>query len=155
MILLSKIKYFLDRLTSPVSKNEDRARSEFILNVLLIACIALSCIAFIMNLVKGLMGIDIAVSAIVIFIPLSFFVFLYFLSRKGYARLSSFILLTIFCSLVSYMQYKWGVDLPMEILSQVLVIVMAGILIGTKAAFIATFVVSLIIATIAYLQKTN
>lgn len=149
------MKNFFKNLTRPTSQNEDKARREFILNVLLLSIISLALISFIINLIKGLMGINIAVSAAITFVPLIFFTGLYVLSRKGYAKLASFILLAILCFLVSFLQYKWGVDLPMEILSQALVIVMAGILISTRAAFIATGTIIAIIATIAYFQKIS
>jgi signal transduction histidine kinase len=149
------IKYFFKKLVRPLSQNEDEARHEFILNILLIASIGLSVVAFVINLTKGLMGLSVAVSAVMVFIPLSFFVSLYFLSRKGFFLTASYCLLITLFSLASYEIYSWGADLPSALLTYVLVIVMAGILISTRLAFVTTIGISFMVIIVSYLQMNK
>jgi C4-dicarboxylate-specific signal transduction histidine kinase len=61
------------------------------------------------------------------------------LSRKGKANFSSLILISFFLIICIYSNYYWGADLPAILLIFALIIVMAGILIGSKFAFHATF----------------
>jgi C4-dicarboxylate-specific signal transduction histidine kinase len=114
-----------------------------------------SLVVFAVNLIKGFMDLKIALSAAIILIPFSFFISLYFLSRKGFFLTASYCLLTIFFLLVTYEIYNWGADLPSGLLTYVLVIVMAGVLISTRFAFIATIIISLTLATVGYLQINN
>lgn len=80
------IKSFFEKLVLPVSQNEDRARVEFILNVLLVAIIGLAFIAFAINLIKEFLGVDNPISAGFIFIILSFFCFpLFFIPQRFFS----------------------------------------------------------------------
>lgn len=146
------IKHFFEKFVLPTSRNEDRARSEFILNVLLVAIIALSFIAFAINFIKWILSIHIAMSALAIFILLSFFVFLYFLSRRGFLRLFSYGLLIAFFLPVTYQIYMWGAEMPTALLSYVVIIFISGILINKYFTFITTAVISSALATIGYFQ---
>lgn len=149
------LKHFFNKFVSPISQNEDGARREFILNIFLITVICWSFAAFIMKVVKKLMSVDVAMSTGTVFIILSLFIFLYFLSRKGYSRTASFLFLITIFLLVSYMGYIWGVELPLVLLAYVLIIVMTSILINTQSAFLTTFIIISTIAVINYLQRAN
>jgi signal transduction histidine kinase len=150
--MIKRAKKRLARIASPVSKDEDKARSEFILNVLLMACIGLSSVAFMVNATRKLLHLNDSVSITAIFFVLCFFLFLYILSRKGFCRGASHCLIAVFFLLVTYEIYMWGADLPSALLSYVLIIVMAGVLVSTRFAFITTLVVSAAIAVVSYLQ---
>ncbi|MBI2099900.1 MAG: HAMP domain-containing histidine kinase [Candidatus Vogelbacteria bacterium] len=149
------IKHFFEKLILPVSRNEDQARREFILNILLTAIIALSFVAFVINLLEWFRGVDNPISASVIFLILSFFIFLLFLSHRGFLLIVSTFFISFFSLLATYEIYKWGVDLPFGILSYVLIIMIASILIGTRFTFILTFVISFIITGVGYFQEIN
>lgn len=149
------IKNFFEKLVIPLSDNEDKARKEFILNIFLISIIFLSLFTFVINFTKGILGIEVPISAAMILAPLSFFILLYFLSRKGYINISSFYLLVMFFSLTTYMAYNWGIDLPTALLLYVLIIVMTGVLISSRTAFVVAIVSSLLIMTMGYFQNTG
>lgn len=136
----------------PVSKNEDKARREFILNVLLLSIISLSLVAFLMNLIKWIMGLYNAMSAGVVFIVFSFFVVLYTLSRKGFSTLTSTVFLGVFFLLNSYTAIKYGVDISDGLLVYALIIVMSGILVNTRFAFFTAGFTAFFIVIVAYLQ---
>lgn len=148
-------RHFFEKLILPTSQNEDKARSEFILNVLLVSIIGLSFVAFIINLIDSLKNKEVALSVGAIFIALSFFIFLYFLSRKGFSRFASYCLIAIFFSFVTYEVYELGVQLPTGLLSYSLVIVIAGILINTRFAFLTTLIIAFSIFVIGYLHINN
>jgi signal transduction histidine kinase len=151
------LKNFLKNLVKPKSKNEDSRRKEFILNILLISIIIFLFIAIVVSIIEipsadqisydnnafPLMGI--------IFIFM-FFNFLLLLSKKGFFVISSYILLGIFFILSSYIVYEWGVELITGSLFYILTIIMSGILISTKFAFITTALASLSIITINFLH---
>lgn len=150
----SNISRFITTLVLPISQNEDRARVEFILNVLLLSVAGLAFFAFVISLIGHLLdGLNANIPTGIIFIVLSFFIFLYFLSRKGFLRLSSYGLLTIFFLPVTYQVYIYGVDLPSALLTYSLIIIMAGVLINTRVAVIITALVSSVVVIIGYLQN--
>lgn len=80
---------------------------------------------------------------VLLFAIFAFFSFLFWFSKKGYSRFSSYLLLgSVFC-LALAMGLRWGADLPAEILFYVLCIVMSGILVNGRLAFIVTFLTAL------------
>lgn len=156
MPFLRKIRELFSYLLYSKSKNEDKARREFIFNVISLSIVGLSIVALCNNIIWFLLGTTnspMPISAI--FILMSFFGFLYFLSRKGFSQLASYLLLIIFFLITTYQIYAWGVDLPFGLLSYILIIVMAGVLISTRFAFIATLLTGGTMAIIGYLQNTN
>lgn len=138
---------------APVSQDEDQARSEFILNVLLAGSIFLTVTALTINLIKGFLEMRVPVSVGAISISLAFFSSCYLLSRKGHARIASYALLGLFFLFTSYMNYRWGVDLPTGLLTYSLVIVMSGILISSRFAFGMTAGIAATIVLIQFLQR--
>jgi len=144
-------------LTRPKSSDEDFARREFILNVLLLGSIFLSSIATFsakISLERAIqsgktqqaMPVEITAAVSLTFLAL------YFFSRAGLSKLVAHILIW-FCLLPAvYTSYNWGADVPQALLIYVLVIVMAGVLVGTKFAFIMTAFNSITLFIITYLQ---
>ncbi len=113
MQFLIKIKSLLGVLVNPIARSEDRARREFILNILLTVIIGFSSVTFLINLVKLSAGVkNLSVSPITILIILSFFIGLYFLSRKGLSNLASYLLLTTFFAITTLEGYIWVYHLP-------------------------------------------
>jgi signal transduction histidine kinase len=149
---MEKLKSIVAAIVRPVSGDEDTSRNEFILNVLLSVIIGLSSIAFVIDLFKKFIQGDNIISLGITFFALCFFLFLYFLSHRGLWRVVSYGLLSIFFLLVTSQIYSWGADLPSALLSYVLIIVMAGVLIDTRFAFITTIVISITIVSIGFLQ---
>lgn len=151
---------FLQQLTEPRSKTEDLKRKEFILNVLLVGSIFLFVVANIISAINFII-LDIeasknnSISQIVVLLVLSFFILLYFLSRKGFFSVASYLLFLTLFSFAAYMGYYWGVDVNASLLLYALVIVISGVLISTRFAFLTTLSVGFTIWVVDYLQKTH
>lgn len=153
--MLGKIADFLKKSVAPVSSDEDKARREFIANILLLASIFLVLAAFVTNAAYQSENMQIFLAAKLILVPLFFLVALYVFSRKGYAYFASlFLLLTLFL-FASAMGYRWGVDLDSEILIYVLVVVMSGILISARASFIAMCGVNAFLTVVGFLHNAG
>lgn len=156
-LLVKKCVHFLLSEIQPKSKNEDLSRREFILNIIVSGSTFLSFLAFLIT-VRGYLifrpNYYGAPPALLFFIFIGFFS-LYLLSRKGYARLASYILIIIYLIAATYNLVIWGVDLPLGLLIYALVIIMAGILINTKFAYVITLIISAILFFLAYLQDKN
>jgi len=151
---------FIERYILPKSTNEDRARKEYILNILLVSSIALFSFAFVVRVGTAILGsaffhskqnysLPILTVAAILLCMASLFI----LSRKGFFRpVSHFLLSVLFCLSV-YMSYIWGVQVLVSLLFYVLIIVMGGILVNTRFAFIATFLIALTISAMGLLQQ--
>lgn len=149
------IKRLITIVISPLSVDPDGAREEFILNVLLLACIGLSLLALFINIAMWVTHTANPMPLAAYFIIFSFFIFLYFLSRKGLFRWSAYCLLITLFSLITFQVYAWGTDLPSALLSYVLIIVMAGVLINSRIAFVVTLIVSAVLSLITYYQVSG
>lgn len=153
--LFKKSVHFLYKLVEPRSKNEDLKRREFILNVLLFGSLALSFVAAVDVFVNYLYTESVFRGAPPLVVPgaLMFFTVLYALSRRGFYVAVSYVFVGVYFVLASYTVYSWGIDLPQGLLTYVLVIVMSGVLIGTRFALIITLIVSGMIFLFGYLQN--
>lgn len=150
----------LMRLAAPRSPHEDVRRREFIFNVLVLGSIALLFIAVILDTVHLFYSDPTtykndSLSLVAIAGVFAFFLSLYALTRAGYVRLGSYLLLGSLFGLATYMVYVWGFDVPAAALFYVLLIVMAGILIHTRAAFIAALAASLALAILGHAQLSQ
>jgi len=154
------LQNFWQKIIAPKSKDENFARQEYILNILLVAIIFLIATGMIIATCNFIF-LDLenyqnnSLPLFFILAILLFFIALYFLSRRGYSRLAAYIFLAIIFLLATYMGCTWGIDLQAEILFYVLVIVMAGIIAGAKSAFVSTFLVFLSLTIIHYLQEVK
>ncbi len=154
---MNHIISFFTNLTSPRSLNEDRARREFILNVLLLGALCLLSVGILIDIVdrifiKPLSYSDDSLSSLVLYAIFMFFFALYALSRKQRVVLSSYLLLGSFFALAAYMGYVWGVDVSASLLFYALTIVMAGILIHTRVAFVMTILAGITIASTVHMR---
>jgi len=144
---------FYKKFIEPRSKNEDLKRREFILNIFLLCIIILFGIQLLIVLYQSVTFVEYRGLPLVILTSFFLvFLILYILSRKGFFILSSYIFIGYFLMLTTYAVYKWGVELPPGLLFYMLIVVMSGILISTRFAFIITLVISLFIIIIGYLQ---
>ena len=155
------MKALLFKLIEPRAKDEDDRRQEFILNILLVSAGLLLTVSIISSTATLFFFSNTesrannALSFGLLFSLLGLLLFLYLASRRGFFSFASHLLLGIFFLLVIYMNYRWGVDLPSTILLDALVIVMSGILINTRFAFITTAIIAMIITTVDILQKSQ
>jgi signal transduction histidine kinase len=81
-----------------------------------------------------------------------FFIFLYALSRRGYSKIASYLLIGAYFLSNSYAAYRWGVTLQVVILAYALIIIMATILRGTKFGFATTAAIAALIIPLWYAQ---
>lgn len=149
--------HFLYALAKPKSKNEDRARREFILNILLLSSVLFSLAMSFIALVDMLKD-KLEYSGVSPFVPLvvsGFFAGLYVLSRKGFSIFASYLFINTYFLSIVYMVFNWGIDIPQGVLSYALIIVISGILINTRFAFLMTGIISTLLLVIIYLQERS
>lgn len=149
-ISLKKIISYLERkfniLIKPKSKDEEGARKERILNILLLCAFFLSTVASLSATISY--SIDVrtnslyrGIGGLVVGFFVLFFFFLYFLSRAGFSKLIAKIFVLFFFFSAFYTSFRWGANVPQSILINALIIVMAGILVNTKFAFLMVFLI--------------
>ncbi len=144
------IKLFKE-VTEPRQENEDAKRKELIVNTIIV----FSLIGFFfLNIIKI---IDCSVYNNKCGLPLwiTLFIFLFFfillqLSYHGWLKTVSSFLIIIFALPMFYSYYIWGADLPAALLLSILVIVLSGILLGARLAFISTLFIA---TTLIYLAS--
>jgi signal transduction histidine kinase len=155
-MLVTKIKNTVTAITEilkPKSRNEDIARREYILNIL----IFFSIICFlILNIIRILdfiahgpdRGLPLAFTLII----LGFFSFLFWLSKKGFIKSAAWLLIIIYSLPMFYSFLTWGADLPAALLMAVLIITFFGILMGSRAAVISALIINVALIILTYLQ---
>jgi signal transduction histidine kinase len=95
------------------------------------------------------------IPVLVLFILFTIYIAGYFISRLGRSRQVAYILLGLYLLAAAYTGYKWGADVPQSLLIYALIIVMSGILVGSRFAFVITAIVSFILLTLSYLQDAG
>ncbi|KPJ56433.1 hypothetical protein AMJ49_04815, partial [Parcubacteria bacterium DG_74_2] len=152
-----KISQFFRKIVYPKSENEDLRRREFILNVLLSGSIIFLIIANVITIVQSITlgsayrGMSPLLTLAILFV---FILFLY-LARIGFFVLTSYIFIGVYFALATYMIYRWGVQVPSGLLFYSLIIIISGILISARFAFIIALISSLTLLFISYLQINN
>lgn len=148
------------RLTRPNARQEDKARREHILNILLLGTIFLSCMAVICAsityayaLSQGLPYGGIPIKMLVTVVLL--FAMLFWFSKKGWAQFAAQCMAGLYFLLATYTSYTWGADVPQALLIFALVTVLSGILLGTRYAFLFTFFTALVLLSLTHLQANG
>ena len=155
---LARGVYFLYQLLiHPHSQQDDDRRREFITNVILVSVslvlILLDVFILRATIIKGpdYRGIPFELFSVIVL----FFLFLSFLSRKGYFVAASYILIGLFFCSITYTAYTWGVELPMAVLSYVLIVIIASIVIGTRFGLYMTAIVGATVISLSYMEATG
>lgn len=149
-IIVKIMQYILGtfrRLSAPCSKDEDRARQELILNIILLASISL------LTVLAGTIVGDMIVTGIHyrgihlgwLLVILAIMISLLIVSKKGFARIASYLLILIYAIGATYSGYVWGASLPASLLTFCLVIVTSSVLIGSVYGIINALVAIIII----------
>lgn len=102
------LKGFLQTLILPRSSDEDRARVEFILNILLSSGVILTFVPFVFNICRWFLNLKTSVMSGTAFINFLFFLGLYALARRGFVRTVSILLVVTFFLLANLMALRWG-----------------------------------------------
>jgi len=137
------ISVIIQKLFTLHKTNETERRQENILNILLAFSIFCFMVINIIRIIdftifKMRAGIPLYITLLI----LLFFIFLFWLSRQGYLKLASFLLVFTFSLPMFYSFITWGADLPAALLLAVLIITLSGILLGAPFAFFSTFLIS-------------
>lgn len=142
-------------LTKPRAATEDARRQEFVLNVLLLSTLPLAVIATIQtSMGQFIRGGDFqGAPPLAIILVVLALLGLYVLSRSGHAKLAACLFVGSFIVIAAANAYTWGISLPAAPLVFVLVIVMSGILLGTRCSLIVTAVVSTVMLVLGYLES--
>ncbi len=153
----TKIKKFLllffAKFVKPLSENQDAQRREFILNIFLLSAVFFFGLSFLFataNYIKQPFYHGMPLGGFLLGFLL--FLFLHFLSRKGFSKTASYFFVSIFFLFSTAAIIQWGADLPAALLFFVLTITISGILIGTSFAFFVFLLVSISIFVIGNLQ---
>lgn len=151
------LKILWKYLILPKSASKDKARREFILNILLVGAISLSGVAFFINLLSPIVYplSTTSESPLVTGSILILLCFLLLISRFGSSNLSAISLISLLYIVGIYVNYRFGADLGQALLLFALLIVMAGVLISTKSALIITVLSGLSILLFSYLEINN
>ena len=145
---LPKLARFLfDKWIAPRSETDDERRQEFILNILLIASVILaSACALIVHLNGS--GHHVQPISLVV---LAVFSSLLLASRRGYFRLSAYVLIAVYTLPLVFMTIGFGMDLPQILLSYAMLIIMSSVLLGTRSSFAFTLAISVFFGVLTYL----
>lgn len=156
IIKVKAITKFYNYFLAPKSVDEDSRRREMILNVLLCGIILL--LIFLNALLiyhsqsegESYEGLSPA-----LFMSMTApFIFLYWLSRKGYFILASYVLIMLYLAGAAWGSYTWGIDLPSSLLAYALLIIMASVLISTKFSIGLATLISLFNLLLGYTQSS-
>ncbi len=153
-LLRRGIHFMYLRLIESASTNEDIRRHEFILNTILSCTIGLLTVLDVYIAIATIKwgslyhGIPFTYFTFVIII----FIYLFILSRKGYHRVSSFLLLLLYFIGTTFGAVEWSIWLPFIGISYVLIIVFASILISTRFSIYVTLLNIFTICFVSYLQ---
>lgn len=153
---VGEFKNFIGRITASKSETEDSRRQEFIFNIIALGSIVLLIIANAISIIESIaLEHYRGMSPYATLAILGWFVFLFYLSRRGKFRLASFLLLSAFFLLATYAASTWGVEIQVALLFYVLIIVMSGILIGSRFAFVSTAVATAVLLLVNYLHRNS
>jgi signal transduction histidine kinase len=138
------------------SNDEDAARRERILNTLLLSCGGLFVASFLISFYQYFTLQQYRGLYPVFFLLIIFWLgFLYWLPRTGKLKIASYLFLGSFALLPTYAIYHWGADVVAGLLFYILVIVMSGILLGSRGGLISTGFAILFLNVVTYLQVSK
>lgn len=145
---------FYKSFIKPRSSDEDSARREYILNILLAGSIVMLTILDATVLYYSLqMGAHYDGVPFLIFsiIPI-FFVLLYLLSRRGHFVMSSYLFIGAYFVSASIAAGYWSIRVPTILIGYAIIILISSILINTRFGFIMTGLVALFVIPMGYAQ---
>ena len=136
------MKYDIKKIYKPKSKDEDIGRHEYILNIILCVTIPILAICDFIILLNSILkgnnynGVGFIAFTGILLIYFSLFV----LSKNGYVKIASYILIISYWAGALYCGYQWGASLPATIILFIFVIFMSSILIDSKFGVRVTMV---------------
>ncbi len=147
---------FWQFLVRPKNLNSDRGRRELILNILLLLSIIVFTLLNIIRLIDIIGNEkDRGLPIIYTLAILLFFIFLRWLSHRGWSRLASWFLIGTYSIPMLYCFINWGADLPAALLLGVLIIAFLGVLISAAAALWGSLVLNTFLIYLTHLHSTG
>ena len=125
-------------LIYPHSKDEDTARKEFIVNIILFGTTCFLSILEFMLLYQFFGNDSVKANASPYFFSTVYIVFVgfYVIARKGYFQIIAYLLVILYTLAATYAAWNWGPDLYQVVVSYALIITIAGIIINSQFSFI-------------------
>ena len=132
-------------LLKPRHKDEDSSRRELILNILLLGTLSLAAIACLNATIRLLLLGEKyqGVPPLMLFVLVLIFFVLFLLSRFRFSRFAAYLFIFLYYLPATYVLFRWGILVPQGVLIYAMMIVMAGVLLGTQAAFSLTMLLIL------------
>lgn len=152
--LFAKTINKLKALIFPQAAEEEAGRRTLIINIVLLFSITGFLLINLIRLIDVFIyrqteGLPLIATLII----LTFFVFLFWLNRRGFLKTTSFLLLITFSCPMFYSLLTWGADLPAGLILGVLVIILAGILFSGRGILTAALIISLFLIIVSWQQS--
>lgn len=144
----------IKKIILPKSSNKDKARRESILNILLLGSLLITFFAFFVNIVNTFYHLSVhgGTPAFLILVFFGIQLLLLYLSKTGKEELAAFFLICFFYLSGTYTIYTWGAEIPLAWAIYALLVIMSGVLIGTRFAFFSTLTLVFTSSILAYRQ---
>lgn len=148
------LDYIYQKLIAPRSDTPDDQRRELILNILLCGLGLISLLSDLTTVTNHIQGNnpDQASSIIVVLVFSLVIFFLWWRSRHGHYRSSSYIVLGLFWLGATQLLLTWSFELPSTQLAFAMLVVIAGVLLTARAALRLTLILIVYIFILSYYQ---
>jgi len=148
---------FLSSVIKPVSRDRDKARREFVLNILLVSSMAITgLVALLVVLSDTLTPLDRGGVQLPLLVTLFlFFLICWHFSKTGKARLASYAFIAAYYVLITQLAWVSGPSVPQALLMYALIVVMSGILVNSAFGFLMTFLIMSTLITLNYLERSG
>ncbi len=143
------------KLVAPKSTDKNLIRREYVLNTLLVWMILLSLLATLAAFLSERISSSPQGSGSEVMILAGLFLSGYILSKLGWAKYVSIFFIAVFILSTSHTIYKYGVGVPMALLSYALAIIMAGVLISSRLSLYLSLLVVGFLALMETLQNSH
>ncbi|MFA6194699.1 MAG: HAMP domain-containing sensor histidine kinase [Patescibacteria group bacterium] len=156
-LYLARLKRFFNRKFTQMTKLptlvEDESRQKTILDILVFLSIAAFVVINIIRIIDYInnkqRGLPLWTTMLILF----FLFFLAILSQYKAIRAASILLIFLYSLPMIFSLAIWGADLPAGLLLAVLIIIISVALLGARAAFFVTFIISALLLSLTSLQN--
>lgn len=150
--------YWYQKLIAPRGITPDEQRRELILNILLagLAGIAVvSSVVYLVNYLVGFRQFTDTGSVVSQAVALATIGGLWWLSRRGKYKFSTYVLLGFLLLGATQLLLAWSFVLPMTQLFFVVLLVIAGVLLSARSALLVTFGLAFYVLLLSYMQTSG
>lgn len=150
--------YWYNKLIAPHGVTADEQRRELILNILLAGLAGIALVSSVVYLANSLVGfrhfadIGSAISQVVALVMIGG---LWWLSRRGKYKFSTYVLLAFLLLGATQLLLAWSFVLPMTQLFFAVLLVISGVLLSARSALIVTFGLAFYVLLLSYMQTSG